>query len=77
MFSGMFQDMDPSELAALLSCLVYDERNSDMNYTFKNQKLADLHNVLLEHGKRVFKVYQDAKINIDEVRIDSGCITTL
>jgi len=67
MFSGIFQEMEPGYIAALLSCMVYDERSNDTNIAIKNEKLLELYNTLLDHAKRIFKIYQDAKINIDEV----------
>lgn len=67
MFSGVFQDLEPAQIAALLSCLVFDEKVNDMNFQIKNEKLATLFTNLIEHGKRIFKIYQDAKINIEEV----------
>jgi superfamily II RNA helicase len=40
MFSGLFHEMEPSEIAATLSCLIYDEKNTDGNFIIKNEKLA-------------------------------------
>jgi superfamily II RNA helicase len=65
----MFNDLEPSQIAALLSCLVFDERNNEMNFTIKNERLTELFQQICEQGRRVFKVYQDAKIQIDEVII--------
>lgn len=67
MFSGIFQEMEPGHIAALLSCLVFDEKSNDTNFAIKNEKLLEYYNILLDHARRIFKVYQDAKINIDEV----------
>lgn len=67
MFSGVFQDLEPAQIAALLSCLVFDEKVNEMNFQLKNEKLATMFANLVEHGKRIFKIYQDAKINIEEV----------
>ncbi len=67
MFSGIFNDLEPSQIAAVLSCLVFDEKNNEMNFTIKNEKLAALFQQICDQGRRVFKVYQDAKIQIDEV----------
>ena len=69
MFSGVFQELEPAQIAALLSCLVFDEKVNEMNFQMKNEKLGNLFANLIEHGKKIFKIYQDAKINIEEVSI--------
>ena len=73
MFSGVFNEMTPSEIAALMSCMVYDEKTDDVNANFKNERLTQAFDILLDNAKRILQVYQKAKINIDEVRlIDSS-----
>ena len=67
MFTGVFNEMQPNEIAALMSCLVYDERSDDQVSNLKNERLIQAFDVLLENAKRVLQVYQKAKINIDEV----------
>jgi len=69
MFTGVFNEMSPSEIAALMSCLVYDERSDDQNANLKNERLIQAFDILLDNAKRILQVYQKAKINIDEVRI--------
>ena len=71
MFTGVFNEMNPSEIAALMSCLVYDERSDDQNANLKNERLIQAFDILLDNAKRILQVYQKAKINIDEVRIYS------
>ena len=39
LFSGIFQDIDPYQIAALCSCLVYTDANSEGKLT-KDEKLA-------------------------------------
>lgn len=67
MFSGLLTDLDPNEIAALLSVLVHDEKSSDTNVNIKNEKLAKAYQALIDHGRRIVKVYQEAKINVEEV----------
>lgn len=69
MFSGVFNEMSPSEIAALMSCMVYDEKTDDVNANFKNERLTQAFDILLDNAKRILQVYQKAKINIDEVRL--------
>ncbi len=68
MFTGVFNEMTPAEIAALMSCLVYDERSDDQNANLKNERLIQAFDVLLDNAKRILQVYQKAKINIDEVK---------
>ena len=70
MFSGVFSEMEPNEIAALLSDLVHDEKNTTEKQSIKNEKLAKYFSILLEHGKRIAKVYNESKINVYEVRIN-------
>jgi len=67
MFTGVFNEMEPSEIAALMSCLVFDERSDDMTVNFKNERLTQALDILMDNAKRILQVYQKAKINIDEV----------
>ena len=67
MFSGVFNEMSPSEIAALMSCMVYDEKTDDVNANFKNERLTQAFDILLDNAKRILQIYQKAKINIDEV----------
>ena len=69
MFSGVFNDMQPNEITALLSCLVHDERTNENVVNIKNERLSKALLVLFEHAKRILKVYQESKLIIDEVLI--------
>ena len=40
--------MEPSEIAALLTCLVHDEKSGNDKITVKNEKLRLLFSVLIE-----------------------------
>jgi len=72
MFTGVFNEMSPSEIAALMSCLVYDERSDDQNANLKNERLIQAFDILLDNAKRILQVYQKAKINIDETEYLGG-----
>jgi len=67
MFSGLFNEMESNEIAALLSSLVHDESSNAEKTGIKQEKLAKFYGVLLEHGRRICKIYNESKINIDEV----------
>ena len=69
MFSGMFNDMEPNAITALLTCLVHDERSNENVVNIKNEKLSKALLVLYDQAKRILKVYQESKLNIDEVPI--------
>jgi len=65
-FSGVFNEMEPNAISALLTCLVHDERTTDNIVNLKNEALSKALLVLLDHAKRVFKVFQDSKLNVEE-----------
>lgn len=66
-FSGLFGEIEPNEVAGLLSSLVHDESANNEKFGIKNEKLAKFYASLMEHGRRIVKVYNESKINIDEV----------
>ena len=57
MFSGMFNDLEPIEIASLLSCVVHDENSTEANTNIKSEKLAKSFASMQELGKRIVKVY--------------------
>lgn len=67
MFSGIFNDMEPSEIAALLTSLVHDEKSNSEKISIKNERIAKFYGELLETAKKIHKIYTESKINIDEV----------
>ena len=69
MFAGLFNEMEPNEIAGLLSSLVHDESQNNEKMGIKQENLAKIYGVLLEHCRRIVKVYNESKINIDEVYI--------
>lgn len=67
MFAGIFNEMEANEIAGLLSAMVHDESPNVEKVGIKQENLAKFYTILLEHGRRIVKVYNDSKINIDEV----------
>ena len=67
MFSGLFTDMNGKEIASLLSCLVHDENSKDEKTSVRTPKLAEKFSCLIDHARRVHKIFVESKINIDEV----------
>ena len=54
MFTGVFNEMEPSEIAALMSCLVYDEKTDETVTQFKNERLTQALDILLDNAKKDF-----------------------
>lgn len=67
MFTGVLNEMEPSEIAALMSCMVYDEKTDEAGANLKNERLTQAFDIFMDNAKRILQVYQKAKINIDEV----------
>ena len=67
MFTGVLNEMEPSEIAALMSCMVYDEKTDEVSANLKNERLTQAFDIFMDNAKRILQVYQKAKINIDEV----------
>ncbi len=67
LFAGVFNQMDSSSLAAVLSCLVHDQNDNTEKISIKTEKLQKSFQVIMEHAKRIFVVLQESKINIEEV----------
>ena len=73
MFSGLFNEMENNEIAAVLSCLVHDESAAGSEKGgIKNENLAKFYAAVLDQGRRIAKIYNESKINIDEVEKGVG-----
>jgi len=63
MFNGVFNDLTPNQICALLSCFVFQERGEE------NAKLPDdlvgPFRQLQEHARRVATVWKEAKLDVD------------
>eukprot|EP01138_Halocafeteria_seosinensis_P005595 gb/GECG01005718.1/.p1 GENE.gb/GECG01005718.1/~~gb/GECG01005718.1/.p1 ORF type:complete len:1094 (+),score=200.14 gb/GECG01005718.1/:1-3282(+) len=63
-FNGVFNDLTPAQTAALLSCLVYTERNNDDPPQLPHH-LAEPFRKLQEAARRIATVSKEAKLDID------------
>eukprot|EP00906_Rhabdomonas_costata_P008407 RCo011986 len=63
-FSGIFNDLTPEQIAGLLSCVVNSER-ADSDYVPKEEFKKPLH-VLYDIVKRITKVSIESKLAVDE-----------
>merc|ERR1719373_1306146 len=63
LFNGAFQDMRPNQIAAIFSCLAFQEKTS------VNQKLPDIlsgpYKVLVDTVRQIIDVSKDADLQID------------
>ncbi|EQC53011.1 hypothetical protein SJAG_16455 [Schizosaccharomyces japonicus yFS275] len=64
-FNGIFNDLTPQQCAALLSCLVFQEKSNDENLHLK-EELSGPHKILQEMARRIAKVSQESKLNVIE-----------
>jgi len=67
LFSGMFNNMKSSTMAAVLSCLIYTERKSDAKLT-KNEELQTGFNQMRELAEKIGKIR--CEINVEETLDD-------
>lgn len=63
-FNGVFNDLTPAQTAALLSCLVYTEKNNDDPPSLPH-RLAEPFRKLQEAARRIANVSKEAKLDID------------
>lgn len=64
LFSGAFQDIDPFQLAALCSCLVYTDAKSESKIT-KETKLSEPFQKLQQIADKVATVMIESKIPLE------------
>ena len=62
-FSGFFQDLNPHVIAAVLSCLVYNDGKSEGKPP-KDEKLSEPFNKLIEVANKVATVMIESNIDI-------------
>ena len=66
-FSGFFNNLQPSEIAAVMSCMVHDESGADKaKFILKNEVLSISYQKLLDQAKKLLEIYQECKLNIEE-----------
>merc|ERR1712224_769950 len=64
LFNGLFNEMDPAQTAAVLSCFVCDERSNEMPKM--SGELSGPLRTMQDMAKRIASVSKEAKIEIDE-----------
>jgi len=62
-FSGVFNDLTPEQIAALCSCLVFEEKSDEPGQA--REELAGPLRQLQDAARRVAKVIEDARLPID------------
>ena len=62
-FSGFFQDLNPHQMAAVLSCLVYNDGKSEGKPP-KEEELSEPFNKLIEVANKVATVMVESNIEI-------------
>ncbi|KAJ2994608.1 ATP-dependent RNA helicase mtr4 [Globomyces sp. JEL0801] len=65
-FEGVFNDLTPEQTVALLSCLTFGERTSKMAESIQKPELSKPLQALKTTAKRIAKVANECKIQIDE-----------
>lgn len=74
-FNGVFNDLDPEQCAAVLSCFVFDEK-SDSQGKIKKELEAPIR-TMQEAARRIAKVCQEAKLKVDEAEYVASFKTEL
>jgi ATP-dependent RNA helicase DOB1 len=66
-FSGFFNNLSPSEIAAIMSCMVHDESGAEKaKFILKNDVLALAFQRIQEQAKTLLEVYAECKLQVDE-----------
>jgi ATP-dependent RNA helicase DOB1 len=66
-FSGFFNNLQPAEIAAVMSCMVHDESGADKSkHILKSDTLRQAYEGILSVAKNLWQVYKNCKLNIDE-----------
>ena len=68
MYSGGFENLEKAELCAVLSMFVCDESGGGKSEqgVVRDEKLGPICSDLLDLARKVVKVYQESKIEVDE-----------
>ncbi|WBW71311.1 TRAMP complex ATP-dependent RNA helicase subunit Mtr4 [Schizosaccharomyces osmophilus] len=64
-FNGIFNDLKPEQCAALLSCVVFQEKSEAENQRMKDELAGPLR-ILQEMARRIAKVSQESKFDVNE-----------
>ena len=67
LMSGFFHNLQPSEIAAVISCMVHDESGADKSkFILKNDVLNDAYQRIQDQAKKLLDIYHECKLNIDD-----------
>jgi len=65
LFNGLFNDLNPNQIAALLSCFVFEEKADQLPKL--TEELSEPLRQMQELAKRIASVSKEAKLEIDEM----------
>lgn len=65
LFNGLFNDLNPNQIAALLSCFVFEEKAEQLPKL--TEELSEPLRQMQELAKRIASVSKEAKLEIDEM----------
>ncbi|KAK6339084.1 ATP-dependent RNA helicase mtr4 [Orbilia brochopaga] len=78
MFNRMFNELTPAQCAAVLSCLVFDEKlNSKENKPALKEHLAKPYRALIEQAQIIVKIAIESKLQINEEEYIKGITSDL
>ncbi|VDM48694.1 unnamed protein product [Toxocara canis] len=63
LFGGQFSQLTPEQMAALLSCFVFEEK---ANVTKVAEELSGILRVMQDYARRIAKITKESKLDIDE-----------
>ncbi|KAF3924301.1 hypothetical protein ABW21_db0206991 [Orbilia brochopaga] len=75
----MFNELTPAQCAAVLSCLVFDEKsnNKDANKAVLKEHLAKPYRALIEQAQIIVKIAIESKLKINEEEYIKGITSDL
>jgi ATP-dependent RNA helicase DOB1 len=65
-FRGIFNELQPAEVAGVLAALMHDENSSSEKAVVKEPKLSAVFDLIINEAKKIYQVYSDSKIVIEE-----------
>ena len=68
-FTGFFNDMNPIEIASVLSSLVHEEKSSTERMRTKLPRLKMKLDELVQRAKAMYIIFNECKMQITEVQI--------
>eukprot|EP00825_Cyclidium_porcatum_P025149 TRINITY_DN27418_c0_g2_i1.p1 TRINITY_DN27418_c0_g2~~TRINITY_DN27418_c0_g2_i1.p1 ORF type:complete len:231 (-),score=59.69 TRINITY_DN27418_c0_g2_i1:171-863(-) len=66
LFNGLFNEMEPAMITAVLSALIHDENTANEKQQIKNAEINKYFQLVLEEAKKIYQIMQESKINIEE-----------